>query len=80
MADIGEGLKNKYGLKSAPTSIEIQEWADHTEKLIKSGYLKEQAGENAARVYLPGYRANVTKSDADTLQALLDAAKKKTSG
>ena len=80
MADVGEGLKKKYGLSSTPNDVQIKDWYQQTERLIRQGLNNDNAAEQAAKIYLPGYRSQTTKSDADTLQALLEAAKKKTSG
>jgi hypothetical protein len=80
MADISNGLKDKYGLRSAPLNSQIAAWAKETERLIEKGLPREQAGENAAKVIFPDYKSSITKSDADTIVALLEAAKNKKNG
>jgi hypothetical protein len=77
MADISLKLRDKYGLRFAPTKNQIDLWVAETERQIRTGYSNEFSGDQAARKIFPDYKAGPTKSDADTIAELLEAAKRK---
>ena len=77
MADLGYSLRIKYGLIEDPAPNKIDDWVRKTDDYIKNGYKKEDAGENAARDVFPDYSRKVYRNQADTIEALLDEAKKK---
>ena len=77
MADISQGLKDKYGLRQRPSQEQINRWISETERRIREGFGREDSGENAAKLIFPDFKAQTQKSDADTIAELLEAARKK---
>lgn len=74
--DIAYSLFIKYGLKTHPSEIQIQEWVNLAEALISKGHSKEQAGHAAAKRIFSDYRTMHYASAADTIEALLTAARR----
>lgn len=72
---INHSLFIKYGLNHNPTEQEIEQWASLVEVLIRSGIGKEAAGERAAEQVFPDFNTMVYASEADTIEALLAAAR-----
>lgn len=77
MGDLGTRLKIKYGLPNAPSSTEIERWAQLTQANIRNGVGREVAGESAAKLVFVGFRTHFYASEADTLEMLLQEALKK---
>jgi hypothetical protein len=77
MADAGNSLKIKYGLRNNPTESQIKAWAQLTRESIRTGSLREEAGEAAAKLLFPDYRTHHYASQADEIEALLRAAEGK---
>jgi hypothetical protein len=77
MADISQGLKDKYGLRERPSQEQINRWIAETERRIRDGFGREDSGENAARLIFPDFKALAQRSDADTIAELLETARKK---
>lgn len=75
--DILHSLRIKYGLDHQPTPEQVGSWVALTEHYILSGETSEQAGIRAAKVVFPSFGTNVLRSQADTIEALLYAAKGK---
>ena len=70
-------LRIKYGLPAEPTSDQIRHWANEVDQLVAIGIDLEAAGKKAAEQVFPGAGTYVLKSEADTVEALLNEAKKK---
>lgn len=77
MAEIGRQLKIKYGLGADPSALNQARWADLVQQLINQGIQREEAGKRAARQLFPDFQTRVYAGEADTLEALLEAAKRK---
>ena len=77
MANLALKLRIKYGLEDEPSDYQIREWATKTEELIRRDYSRDDAGSQAAREVFPGFGTMILKAEADTLEALLEEAKKK---
>lgn len=75
--EIAWHLKIRYGLERDPVDSEITAWQEATENLIAEGLAPDDAGDQAARFLLPGYRSRVLKAEADNVEALLRALAKK---
>ncbi|WP_157198123.1 hypothetical protein [Methylomonas sp. DH-1] len=72
---ISHSLFIKYGLQHNPTEYEIVKWLELTQKLINSGASKEEAGQQAAKIIFRDFNSVVYCSEADTIEALLAAAR-----
>jgi hypothetical protein len=77
MADIGRNLMIKYGLRTAPSSTLSDQWVQLTDALIRQGHSPEQAGRAAAKQLFPDFGTHVYASEADAIEAILDAARKR---
>ncbi|WP_162455071.1 hypothetical protein [Pseudoxanthomonas kalamensis] len=77
MADISHSLFIKYGLPRAPNSTEIDRWVQLTDAYIRQGYEREAAGAMAAKATFYGYNTVIYASEADSIDALLSAARSK---
>jgi len=77
MADIGNSLKIKYGLRSDPSRALQDQWIQRTEAFQKQGYSNEEAGARAAALIFPDVNTCVYASEADTITSLLGRAKNK---
>jgi len=76
MADVKDKLRLKYGLGHEPSDSEVREWSAKADSLIREGVSPEEAGRRAARSVFPDYDRISLKAEADTIEALLDAARK----
>lgn len=72
---ISHSLFIKYGLQNSPTEQQVDQWASLVETLILSGVSKDAAGEQAAKLVFPDYNTMVYASEADSIEALLAAAR-----
>lgn len=72
---ISRSLFIKYGLRNSPTDQQIEQWVLFTEALIRAGVDKETAGAQAAQQIFPDFNTAVYASEADTIEALLAAAR-----
>lgn len=77
VAEIGRQLRIKYGLGVDPSAQNQARWAEETERLIRSGISREEAGERSARLLFPDFRTRIYAGESDTIETLLDAAKRK---
>lgn len=77
MADISHSLLIKYGLPRAPTQIEVDRWLQLVDAYVRQGYSREQAGGLAAKATFTGYNTVIYASEADSIEALLSAARSK---
>ena len=77
MSDLAHRLRIKYGLEEPPSDELIRRWAEAVERLLRAEYEPEEAGRVAAKETFPDYERMFFKSAADTLEALLDEARKK---
>lgn len=77
MAAIGHSLMIKYGLPSAPPKELIDRWLRVTENLIGRGLTREDAGHSAAEVIFPGFQTHFYASEADDIETLLRAARRR---
>ena len=77
MADIAHSLYIKYGLTHQPSDGEIRRWRDEAERLIRQGVPGEDAGIRAAKATFYDFGQAVYASEADTIEALLGAARNK---
>ncbi len=77
MREIGVGLRIKYKLKEVPTEAQGAEWADLVERLVRDGVDAEEAGRRAADQLFEVVPNLILKAEADTIEALLEEARKK---
>lgn len=77
MRDIGASLRIKYKLRDIPTEEESARWAALTEQFRKEGDSLEAAGRRAADDLFEIVPNLILKAEADTIEALLEQAKKK---
>jgi hypothetical protein len=77
MRDIGVGLRIKYKLEEVPTEAQASEWVAIVERLIREGMDPEEAGRRAADQLFVIVPNLILKAEADTIEALLEQAKKK---
>lgn len=77
MSDVGPKLRIKYKLRSPPSDVEALRWAILVEELVGQGEIPEVAGAKAAEQLFEVVDGLVLKSEADTLEALLEQAKRK---
>ena len=77
MHSASHGLMLKYGLNHGPTADEVRRWREETERLIQQGVASEDAGRKAAEKIFADFATMFYKSQADTIAALLAAAKDK---
>lgn len=77
MRDIEVSLRIKYKLPQVPDELEAARWTDRTEELIRQGIHPEEAGSQAASEIFPGCGTYLLKAEADTIEALLERARKK---
>ena len=71
MADIGNGLRIKFGLTAVPTRDQQARWESVTNSLVAQGYSPSEAGRFAARRVFPDFERNVYASEGDTIEMLL---------
>ncbi len=71
MADIGQSLKIKYGLRDRATPEQIRRWEALVRQYLDRGVPPEDAGRAAAKDVFPDFQKYFYKSEADTLEALL---------
>lgn len=76
--NIGHQLFIRFGLLSQPSPNAINQWIKITEQLIAQGYSEQQAADKAAFQVFPDFNSRVYLSQADTIEALLAALRKKT--
>lgn len=74
---VSNSIMIKYGLGHAPAESEIARWVSETEALIAVGFPAEEAGRRAAKAVWPDAGTHFYKTQADTILALLAAAKKR---
>ena len=74
MANIGNNLKIKYGLKDNPSEKEILRWVEITISNIRRGMGSEAAGHSAAKSLFSDYQTRMYASEADTIAQLLEQA------
>jgi hypothetical protein len=74
---VSNSLRMKYGLEHSPSEVEISKWVEETERLMNLGHSPEESGEKAAKAVFPDFGTMIYKAQADTIIALLDAAKKR---
>ena len=77
MTDVAHGLRIRFGLERDPSDSQIRQWLDLTQSLERQGLSREQAAAAAARHIFPDYNTHFYASEADTIEALLRAAKNK---
>lgn len=77
MRDIGVALRIKYKLSQVPTETEALRWATLTEQYVNEGMDVDEAGRRAADELFEVVPNLVLKAEADTIEALLEQAKKK---
>lgn len=77
MSMIGAKLRIKYKLRIAPSDDEAAEWAFLVEHLRQQGLDDEEAGRRAASMLFEIVDNLVLKAEADTIESLLEQAKKK---
>lgn len=77
MSDAGLRLLIKYKLRTAPSEAAAAEWAASAQRYIDRGVEPEEAGRRAADELFEIVPDLMLKSQADTIEALLDRAKAK---
>lgn len=77
MREIGVGLRIKYKLSEVPTDEQAVEWAALVEQYKREGLDAENAGYRAADALFEIVQNLILKAEADTIEALLEQAKKK---
>lgn len=75
--NLNHSLRIKYGLQIAPTDQQVKQWLHLVDKLIQVGMDKESAGTSAAKQVFPDFNSVLLLSEADTIETLLEAARKK---
>lgn len=78
--NLSHSLYIKYGLRSNPSTAQIEQWVRLVEQFIQSGMDKEQAGSQAAQYVFPDYNTMVYMSEADSIESLLEAARRRAGG
>jgi hypothetical protein len=76
MADIGLALRIKYGLREEPSALEARQWIDRTQTLHLTTDA-EEAGLLAATQIFSGVGSYILRAEFDTVEALLDRARRK---
>ena len=71
MADAGDRIRIKYGLRNNPTSTQQQQWAAAVERLIGQGHTREEAGRLAAKETFSDFGTMFYASESDTIEMLL---------
>ena len=74
---IGSSLYIKYGLQHTPDEQQTELWVQIVEMLVLSGVSMEDAGAQAAKQIFPDYNSVFYASEADSIEALLAAARKR---
>ncbi len=77
MREIGVALRIKYKLRHVPSDEEAARWAELTERLVHEGADPDAAGLRAADQLFEIVPNLILKAEADTIEALLDQAKRK---
>jgi hypothetical protein len=77
MRDINIGLRLKYKIGHVPDDDEAGRWTERTQELIDGGEHPEEAGRHAASEIFPDFDSVLLKAEADTVAALLEAARRK---
>jgi hypothetical protein len=77
MRDINIGLRLKYKIGHVPDDDEADRWAERTRELVDAGEHPEEAGRQAASEVFPDFDSVILKAEADTVAALLEAARRK---
>jgi len=77
MRDIGVALRIKYKLRKVPTEEQAEQWAELVEHYRRDDIDAEEAGRRAAADLFEIVDNLVLKAEADTIEALLEQAKKK---
>lgn len=77
MREIGSALRIKYKLMDVPTEEQAAEWAKLVDAYRGEGHDIEEAGQLAAEQLFRVEPNLILKAEADTIEALLDQAKKK---
>lgn len=77
MADVGDRIRIKYGLRASPSLEQQRRWADAVDRYVALGYGRDLAGENAAKEVFTDYRSILLKSEADTIEMLLQRIRDK---
>jgi hypothetical protein len=77
LREIGSALRIKYKLRDAPSDEEAARWTELTERLVREGADPDEAGVRAAGQLFEIVPNLILKAEADTIEALLDQAKRK---
>lgn len=77
MREIGVALRIKYKLRDVPSEEQAAGWAELTEQLVREGVDPDEAGQRAADQLFNTVPNLVLKAEADTIEALLEKAKRK---
>lgn len=71
MADVGNNLRIKFGLRNNPSIEQQRQWANVVDLLVKQGYSLDLAGQMAAKQLFPDFGQMVYASEGDTIEMLL---------
>ena len=71
MADAGNRIKIKYGLRNNPSLAQQREWANIVALFVRQGYSHDQAGQMAAKQLFSDYDTMKYASEGDTIEMLL---------
>lgn len=77
MADVGDRLRIKFGLRDNPTVERQKFWAEVTERLVTQGYTRDQAGRMAAQQVFADFNSMVYASEGDSIEMLLQRIRDK---
>lgn len=77
--NIKHSLYIRYGLQDYPSDKQVLEWVHQVEVLIEEGIEVNEAGTQAAKIIFQDYESILRFSEADTVQTLLAAARKRKS-
>lgn len=77
MADVGDRIRIKYGLRNNPSLTQQQQWAAAVERLVGQGYSREDAGRMAAKELFSDFGTMVYASEGDTIEMLLQRIRDK---
>ena len=77
MSNIAHRLRIRFGLTSEPNDYQIRDWVQKTESFVRQEHSIDDAGRLAAQSAFSDYGTFICKTEADTIAALLAAAKQK---
>ena len=77
MADVGDRIRIKYGLRNNPSLTQQQQWAAVVERLVSQGHSREEAGRMAAKETFSDFDSLVYASESDTIEMLLQRIRDK---